>query len=185
MYFTVACHSTLCPSPTRSRTLPHAFAATLPPTLIFGFPAYSVSLNFQAYYVRQTHHFCDLSNSNKTGSCTYNLPLRRVRVTVVAVENHRVLHILCVCSLSSTECRAHAPYYIVMCGLCGSTILFPQYFISGTIFGKKLLNNKCVFLFSVQLLSETFLILRRILRDIGINVLRSLCKVPIIILVGF
>jgi hypothetical protein len=63
--------------------------------------------------------------------------------------------------------------------------IFSHYFISGTIFGKKLLNNKCVFLFSVQLLSETFLILRRIVRDIGINVLRSLCNVPIIILVGF
>jgi hypothetical protein len=40
--------------------------------------------------------------------------------------------------------------------------IFPHYLINGTILGKKLLNIKCVFWFSVQLLSETFLILRRI-----------------------
>jgi len=39
------------------------------------------------------------------------------------------------------------------------------YFINGTFFGRKLLNTKCVFLFSLQLLSETFLILRRIQQD--------------------
>jgi hypothetical protein len=38
--------------------------------------------------------------------------------------------------------------------------------------------------FSLQLLSETFFILRRIQRDIVINVQTSLCKV-LVILVGF
>jgi hypothetical protein len=52
--------------------------------------------------------------------------------------------------------------------------------MNGTIFGKKLLNIKCVFWFSVQLLLETFLILRRIQRDIVINVQMSSCKVPVI-----
>ena len=48
----------------------------------------------------------------------------------------------------------------------------PHYLINGTIFGgkKKLLNTKCVFWFSVQLLSETFVILRRIQRDVIKNV---------------
>jgi hypothetical protein len=46
---------------------------------------------------------------------------------------------------------------------------------------KKLLNIKCVFLFSVQLLSVTFLILRRIQPDIIINVHRSSCEVPVIV----
>jgi hypothetical protein len=41
------------------------------------------------------------------------------------------------------------------------------------------LNIKCVFSFSLQLLSETLLILRRIQRDI-INVRTSSCKVPVI-----
>jgi hypothetical protein len=39
----------------------------------------------------------------------------------------------------------------------------PHYLINGTIFEKKKRspNTKCVFLFSLQILSETFLILRR------------------------
>jgi hypothetical protein len=44
-----------------------------------------------------------------------------------------------------------------------------------------LLNIICVFWFPLQLLSETFLILRRIQRDIIINVHRSSCKVPVIL----
>jgi hypothetical protein len=57
--------------------------------------------------------------------------------------------------------------------------IFPHYLINGTIFGKMLLNIKCVFWFSLQLLSETFLILIRIQRDIIINVRRSSCKAPL------
>jgi hypothetical protein len=41
------------------------------------------------------------------------------------------------------------------------------------------LNTKCVFCFSVQLLSETFLILRRTERDMIKNVHWSSCKVPL------
>jgi len=51
--------------------------------------------------------------------------------------------------------------------------IFPHYLINGTISGKKLLNIKCVFWFSVQLLSATFLILRRTAPDIIINVQTS------------
>jgi hypothetical protein len=54
--------------------------------------------------------------------------------------------------------------------------IFPHYLIRGAIFGKKLLNTKCVFWFSLQLLFETFLILRIIQRDIVINVNTSLCE---------
>ena len=56
-----------------------------------------------------------------------------------------------------------------------------HYFINNTIFGKKLLNIKCVFLFSLQLLPEIFLILHRIQQDIIINIYRSSCKVPFIV----
>jgi hypothetical protein len=45
---------------------------------------------------------------------------------------------------------------------------------------KKLLQVKHVFLFSLQLLSETFLIRTRIQQDVIINVLRSSCKVSVI-----
>jgi hypothetical protein len=88
---------------------------------------------------------------------------------------------VCVCSLSYAACKAHAPYYIVICGLSGCTVFFPHYLINGTIFGKRLLNIKCVFWFYLQLLSETFIILRRIQRDIIINVHRSSCKVPLLL----
>jgi len=45
--------------------------------------------------------------------------------------------------------------------------------------GKNVTNTKCVFWFSLQFLSETFLILRRIHRDIIININNSSCKVPV------
>jgi hypothetical protein len=43
------------------------------------------------------------------------------------------------------------------------------------------LNTKCVSLFSLQLLSEAFLILQIIQRDSVINVHGSSCKVPVIL----
>jgi len=57
----------------------------------------------------------------------------------------------------------------------------PHYLKNGTNFGITLLNTKGVFWFSLQLLSETFLILRRTQRDMLINVYRSSCKVPVIV----
>jgi hypothetical protein len=91
--------------------------------------------------------------------------MRRVRAASVAVGKQRVLHNLsmCICSFSSPACNAHAPYF----HLWPSPLyhIFPHYLINGTSFEKKLLNTKCVFWFSIQLLSETFLILRRNERD--------------------
>jgi len=55
--------------------------------------------------------------------------------------------------------------------------IFPHYLINGMIFGKKLLNIKFLFWFSVQLLSATILRQRRIRRDVTINVYRFSCKV--------
>jgi hypothetical protein len=48
--------------------------------------------------------------------------------------------------------------------------IFPHFLINGAISWKKLLNVKCVFWFSVQIPSETFLSLRRVQRDVAINV---------------
>jgi hypothetical protein len=59
---------------------------------------------------------------------------------------------------------------------------FPHFLINGRIFEKNLLNVKCVFIFSLQLLSETFLILRIIQRDIVINIDRYSRKVPVILI---
>ena len=44
--------------------------------------------------------------------------------------------------------------------------IFPHYLTNSTNFGEKLFNIKCVFCFSLQLLSETFIILRSIQRDV-------------------
>jgi hypothetical protein len=58
---------------------------------------------------------------------------------------------------------------------------FFHYFLNGTIFIQMLLNIKCVFWFSLQIFYEIFLILRIIERDIVINVYRSSCKIPVIL----
>ena len=56
--------------------------------------------------------------------------------------------------------------------------IFPYYLIKGMTFGgKKLLNIKCVFSFSLQPSSETFLILRISEREIIKNATMSLSKV--------
>jgi len=38
-------------------------------------------------------------------------------------NKHYILSV-CVCSLSYEACTMHVPYYIVLCGLSGSTTLF-------------------------------------------------------------
>ena len=89
---------------------------------------------------------------------------------------------VCVCSLSYAACNAHGTY----CHLWHAPLykIFPHYLINGTIFGrkKKLLIIKCVFWFHPQLLSETFLILRRSERDmikmyIGLYVKYRYCQI--------
>jgi hypothetical protein len=67
---------------------------------------------------------------------------------------------VCVCSLSNPACKAHAPHYYLWPAHLYHIF---NHLIHSTIFGKKLLNIKCVFWFSLQLLSEIFLIPRRIL----------------------
>ena len=59
--------------------------------------------------------------------------------------------------------------HIFVYGLPGCTTFFPHYLINGTILEEKVLNAKCVFRLSQQLLSENFVILRRIERDMIIK----------------
>jgi hypothetical protein len=53
-----------------------------------------------------------------------NITLRAVCLTIVAVQEQKILHILCVClhsCLTYPSCIVHAPYYIVVCRLSEST----------------------------------------------------------------
>ena len=72
---------------------------------------------------------------------------------------------MCVCSFSYPACIAHAPHCL----------------INGTIFGKTLPNLTCVLWFSLQLLSETFLVRRVIKRDTTVHGYGSSCKVSVIL----
>jgi hypothetical protein len=98
--------------------------------------------------------------------CTYNVTLRRVHESLLPWESNKYHIFVCVCmrvrvcSLTYPACSAYAPYCDVICDFRLHQI-FRHCLISGAIFGKTLLNIKCVFWFSLQSLSKTFLILKK------------------------
>jgi hypothetical protein len=60
---------------------------------------------------------------------TYNVTMRPVRdiiivVTKIITYSECVCMCVCMCRPGYQTCNAHAPYYIVICGLTGCTILF-------------------------------------------------------------
>ena len=71
--------------------------------------------------------------------------------------------------------------HIVICGLSGSTIFSTLPHKLQHFRKKKVLNIKCVFWVSLQLLSETFLIVERTERDMIKHLCWSSCKVPVVI----
>jgi hypothetical protein len=85
--------------------------------------------------------------------CTYNVVLRRVRVTIVAVEKQLVLSISCVCLycyLSRAACKSHLFYAILYCHLwpVGLCHIFPHFLINSTVFGVKVTEIKtCILIF--------------------------------------
>jgi hypothetical protein len=109
----------------------------------------------------------------------YNETLSRVRGTIVAVEKQYCILWVGVCSLTYTACNAHAPYCrLWSLRLCS---IFPHYLIRGTIFDTRVLSIKCVFDFLCNF--ETFLILRRIERDmIKKNCIALHVKCPLLLL---
>jgi hypothetical protein len=102
---------------------------------------------------------CFLSQTRSEGSTSFKMPrtvssskikvritLRRIRVTIVAMEQQCVTYSEFVCNLSYLAWQTYAPY----CHLWPFRLyrVFPHYFINDTIFGTKLLNIRCVLLFS-------------------------------------
>jgi hypothetical protein len=117
---------------------------------------------------------------NLDRQCTYNVTLRRVLATIVVVENNNYYFFcVCVCRLRYPACNEHAPYSHLWPAALYN--IFPRYIINVTISYKKLLNLKCVFWFSLQLLSVTFLMVRRTERSTIRNVYWSSCKVLVIL----
>ena len=87
------------------------------------------------------------------------------------------------CAYVAVLLRYATRLHVVICCLWIHRI-FRHYFINGAILGKKLLNfSFCVLNFCTTLF-EKFLIVKRIQRDIVINVYTFSCKV-LVILVGF
>jgi hypothetical protein len=98
----------------------------------------------------------------------------------------------CVSIASVTQHAKRMGRIVLSSVACLAVRYFPTLSHKGRIFGKKLLNTKYAlinlilyikraFSFSLQLMSEAFLILRTIQRDIIINVRRSSCEVPVIL----
>jgi hypothetical protein len=89
---------------------------------------------------------------------------------------------VCVCILASVIQHAKrifsAQHYIAICDLSGCTI-FSKLSHKRHDFRKTIIEHKmCILIFSTTL-SEIFLILRIILRDIIKNIHMSACKVPV------
>jgi hypothetical protein len=77
----------------------------------------------------------------------HNNEARSLNHSIIGNNNYYVFRV-CVCSLRYPSCKEHAPY----CHLCPVRLyhIFPHYLTNRTIFGKKLLNTKCVLIFFIK-----------------------------------
>ena len=117
-----------------------------------------------------------------TRSYACNVTLRNVRLTVFSWKSNKYcIFWECVFVALVMQHIKRKRHIIFPSLTVWLYTVFPHYLIIGTIFGKKLLSIKCVFWFSLQLLYEKFIILRRTRWSILINVNRSLCKVSVIL----
>ena len=95
----------------------------------------SIVNNYQTYFGNQhlsTSTYCVMYILNynvKISSVTRQaiiiyVTLRHIHITTIAVEKQYYIFWVRVCSLHYSAWNAHVPYYIVICGLFGSTIFF-------------------------------------------------------------
>jgi hypothetical protein len=120
-------------------------------------------------YGAQARHFTYNVN---TEVCLYNhschgkaISITYYECVLIALVSKHAEHLCCSTS-SSMDCLV-LPYFY--------TLSYKWH----KFWKKKVLNTKCVLLFPLQLLSATFLILKRIKQGSIMNVHRSWCKVPV------
>ena len=71
------------------------------------------------------HKLIQPQEKNVMGNVGINTTSRSILVTIVAMENKKYyIFWVHVCSRIYPECKAHGPYYIVICGLFGCSIFF-------------------------------------------------------------
>jgi len=112
---------------------------------------------------------CSLKSDTETRTCSHCCSRKSIGIKV------------CVCSLSYPVWNAHAPYSHLWPAWLWNIFPTISHKRDDCRKKKKLLNTKCVYWFPVQLLSRTFLVLRRIQRDMIKNVYWFSCKVPFIL----
>jgi hypothetical protein len=114
----------------------------------------------------------------KDRQCTYNVTVRPIRATIVAVKlNKYYIFWVCICSLRYTARKTHEPcchlWPVLLCNMS-------PYHRTNDFLRKKLLNIK-YFGFIYKFFSEIFLILRRNGQHTIKKVYWFPCKVPVIL----
>ena len=120
--------------------LPSYIKATRPVLEIFKMTGYFPDSPCRPYQVYKDRH------------CKYK------RNTEARYRNHcyrgsaiSIRHFEDICGHSYPACKAHTPYYVVICGVSGCTIIFGIILQTARFWGKKLLKHKkCVFVFSTS-----------------------------------
>ena len=115
--------------------------------------------------------FCCHKQTNKQDThCTFNRKQLHSSLTVVAVEKKKEITYPQFVFVSLVT--QHAMCYIFPCDQVRLYHIFPHYHITGTFFATKYFECKNLVLrFSLQLLSDTFIILRKVKLDITIIII--------------
>jgi len=105
-----------------------------------------------AYLFFMNTTFWHGGKTNKRSKLRMNMTLRHIRITIVVAKNEEVLHILSAGSEAChPACKAHALYYIVICGPSVSTIFF-HIISKRNNFWEKVIEHKMF----VSIFSNTF-----------------------------
>jgi hypothetical protein len=117
------------------------------------------------------------------GKVHVNVTLRPVLVTTVAMGKQLNVSYSGYMFVALLIQQANRMRRVILSVACLSLPQFcSHYLLNSKIFRKKKLQKiKCAFSFSMQFFSETFLVTRRIQREIIINVHRSACKILVIL----